>query len=500
MHKVLILFLILSLSGFICKKDENQSADIDSSENPSDNKINIDPIFIQEIETEGITVNGYYPKISGFKNKEFEDKLNSIFVKNTNDFISWSGEAMVNSDIYFEVLTLNDSIISLHQEAGGLVDGTGTSAGIRLHVAIVNADLKNEKVLTNEDLNIKEVSLKYFNETLDKFFRRVCGFTDMFWEESISFPKNPDEMMDLHYGIKDCNLVEIEFATPCSFATSAVYFVPLGKLNSEFKLQKGLINIVLNNSDTASIISEASNGLFSKMEGEFLPNDGSCDSLVGYSFQFVDLDYDNYPEVVRTYYGSPKCFGEEKVRTVVLKKDQKQIWKEIFYSNKFNFPGFIGSYNKGLRDMLVYEDTVEIFLRWNGNQYEKTSLNKIAFNFTESQRSLSKKEAVSKIIEWIDNLGKKDFQSAYNQMSPSLRGTFESFSSPKKYGGITGTKVYNDEIDVYNISDCYFEVIAIYDSYDPLNGNGKFTDQFKINNCNGNWEITSIKRVHKEKI
>ncbi|MBS1552623.1 MAG: hypothetical protein JST15_11220 [Bacteroidetes bacterium] len=461
--------------------------------------INIDPVFIQEIETEGITVNGYYPKISGLKNKEFEDKLNSIFVKNTNDFIRWSGEAMVNSDIYFEILTLNDTILSLHQEVGGLVNGTGTSAGIRLHVAIVNADLENEKVLTNEDLKIKDISLKYLNETLDKFFRKVCGFTDMFWEESISFPKTSEEIMNLHYGIKDGNLVEIEFATPCSFATSAVYLIPLGKLNSGFQLQKGLINVVLTSTDTAKIISEVSNGLLNKMEGQFIPKDGKCDSLVNYSLFFQDLDYDNYPEVVCTYYGSEKCFGFEKSKRIVFRKDQSWNWKEIYNSNSL-FPEFLGSTNKGLRDMIFYQDTTEIFLRWNGSQYEKTPVNRIAFNFIESQKSLAKKEAVNKVAEWIDNLGKKDFQAAYNQMSPSLRGTFEAFSSTKQYGGITGTKVNSDDIDCFNVSDCYFEVIATYDSFDQVNGNGKFTDQFKINNCNGNWEITSIKRVLKEKI
>jgi len=70
------------------------------------------------------------------------------------------------------------------------------------------------------------------------------------------------------------------------------------------------------------------------------------------------------------------------------------------------------------------------------------------------------------------------------------------FTSTERYGGITKTKIHNCE----NVSsnDCYYEVVASYDAYDPYNKDGKFTDRFSLNNCDGTWKITRIKRLSKE--
>lgn len=495
--KNVILSLMICFVFLTCsKQDTNQK----NTDNSSSIGIKIDPVFFNPIETDGITIDGHFPKISGLKNKEFEDKLNSIFTRNVNDFIYSSAEGMVNSALSFEILTLNDSILSLSQESSGMVDGTGTSAGIRLEVVTVNADLKNGRILNNEDLNVKQLGLSNFKKIVTSYFRNICGYGDMFWEDYISNPKSNDDLMKLQFGIKDGNLVEMEFGTPCSFASRGIYLIPLAKIGPEFQIQPGSPNILLNSEDTAKIISEITDGMLNKMEGQFLPKDGKCDSLVSCNFEFIDLDYDNYPEVIRRYYGSKKCFGPGKSETVILKKSQSGKWNELYKEANNEFSNFLGSFNNGLRDMMITRDTIVTLFRWNGNKYEEFPITKTNFNFTETQSSINKKEAVRQVTEWIENLGKRDFRSAYEKMSPSIRDDFESFSSTKKYGGITGTKVYDEDIYSYKISDCIFEVTVTYDSFDPSNSNGKFTDKFGINNCKGNWEITSIKRLYKQKL
>jgi hypothetical protein len=487
-----LLFIFLNCS----KQDTNQKID----NNSSTSSIKIDPVFFNPIETEGISVDGHYPKISGLKNKEFEDRLNNIFTRNVNDFIYSSAEGTVNSTLSFEILTLNDSILSLSQESSGMVDGTGTSAGIRLEVVTVNADLKNARILTNEDLNVKQVGLSNFKKIVNSYFRNICGYGDMFWEDYISNPKSNDDLMKLQFGIKDGNLVEMEFGTPCSFASRGIYLIPLAKIGPEFQVQQGSPNIQLSSSDTLKIISEVTDGSQKQMEGRYLPKVGKCDSIVSCNLEFIDLDFDNYPEVRRTYYGSQKCFGAGKSETAILKRDSNGKWNEIIKFNNGEYPQYLSSFNNGLKDIIIQKDTNQILLRWNGNKYEESPITTIHFNFTESQSSINKKEAVRQITEWIENLGKRDFRAAYEIMSPSIRGDFESFSSNKKYGGITSTKVYSEDIYSYKVSECIFEVTVTYDSYDPSNSNGKFTDLFTINNCKGHWEISSIKRIFKEKL
>ncbi len=491
------LNILLAIVIISCSKPEKNN---EVSNQINSGGITIEPVFFEPVVIDDITIYGHYPKISNLKNKELEENLNKLFIDNVNYFIDDNVENMVNASVSFEILTLNDSILSLTQQSSGMVDGTGTSAGIRLDVVTVNADIKKGKILTNEDLNVNKVGLSHFNKTVNSFFRKICGFTDMFWEEYISNPKSEQEMMKLHFGIKDGNLVELEFGTPCSFATRGIYLIPIAKIGLEFQIQTGSTNVLLNSSDTAKIISEVTGGLQKEMQGQFKPKDGNCDSIVSCNLEFFDLDYDNYPEVKRTYYGSVKCFGPEKSKTVILKKDKNGNWKEIFEESNKGYTTVLGSFYNGFSDLILTKDTISTLLRWNGSKYVEEQITEIAFKYTESKSGIVKKEAVKQVTDWIENLGKRDFRSAYDKMSPSIRGDFESFSSVKKYGGITGTKVYSEDIYSYKVSDCVFEVTVTYDSYDPSNSNGKFTDRFSINNCKGNWEISSIKRIFKEKL
>lgn len=104
--------------------------------------------------------------------------------------------------------------------------------------------------------------------------------------------------------------------------------------------------------------------------------------------------------------------------------------------------------------------------------------------------------AAETVKSWIIALGKQDLSTAYNMLSPKARGDYSKFTSTKAYGGITKTNIH--AVDVTSTDGCYYVIVAVYDSYDPYNRNGKFTQKFEVSNCEGSWLITSVKNMKVE--
>lgn len=117
-------------------------------------------------------------------------------------------------------------------------------------------------------------------------------------------------------------------------------------------------------------------------------------------------------------------------------------------------------------------------------------------NNNSGSQSGNSTEASELVKNWITALGKQDFSTAYNMMTPKARGDYHKFISTKAYGGITKTNIHS--VDVTSSSGCYYEVVAVYDSYDPSNRDGKFTQKFEVSNCDGSWLITSVKNMKVE--
>jgi len=120
---------------------------------------------------------------------------------------------------------------------------------------------------------------------------------------------------------------------------------------------------------------------------------------------------------------------------------------------------------------------------------------------TESQQNSAgatnfENQASVKISEWINSIGSSDKSAAYYLMKPEKRGDFSRFNSIKGYGGITRTQLFS--CNTVLTSGCTAQVIAEYESIDPYNKSGKFTQRFFINNCSGNWIITDIKNMNIE--
>jgi len=95
-----------------------------------------------------------------------------------------------------------------------------------------------------------------------------------------------------------------------------------------------------------------------------------------------------------------------------------------------------------------------------------------------------------RIRTWIEALGSQDFYTAWEITGGSRWGPYSKFSSTRAYGGINYTKIY----DVYTISNNGYEatVYADYDSYDPVNKDGRYKQYFYMVKRNGQWEIKKI--------
>lgn len=139
------------------------------------------------------------------------------------------------------------------------------------------------------------------------------------------------------------------------------------------------------------------------------------------------------------------------------------------------------------RELKLREQQLNKSIETNsGNTPDQTSAGKTNFEI----------QASDKIAEWINALGNRNFSKAYYMMSPKKRGDYSRFSSTKSYGGITRTTVFS--CNTNSSSGCYAEVIADYESIDPYNKSGRFTQKFFINNCSGNWEITETSNLSLE--
>lgn len=258
-----------------------------------------------------------------------------------------------------------------------------------------------------------------------------------------------------------------------------------------------------------SIIYEATNGKFSKMSGTYRHTE--CNETVGYEFFLMDLNDDNIVEVFQIETGSGMCFGKYGCEMNSFFKNAAGFWDQT--------NNWIGCYNvkklsninKGYHDIQLANGPI---WRWNGKEYEFLSKNEgIAEdnnkdNYKENYENNSGKlaeatkgnenfgKASDIVTAWIESLGKRDFQAAYDLMTPSLSKGYDAFTSTSRYGGITKTLLHSSE--TVSSSGCNYVVIASYDSYDPYNRDGKFTERFYVNNCNGVWQITNIRNVSVE--
>jgi hypothetical protein len=101
------------------------------------------------------------------------------------------------------------------------------------------------------------------------------------------------------------------------------------------------------------------------------------------------------------------------------------------------------------------------------------------------------------VKNFIENLGQKDFQSAFDKTQVEKWGSFENFSSKKAFGGINATSinVIKQEPDENNNAIVFVD--AYY--YDPTNGDNRFKEKFYLKQFGGEWKIVDLKIIGTDK-
>lgn len=349
-----ILYLLLITILFSCNKmDETNKDTKEINDVKKTNMIRVDTVKLEDIKDvkNEFYFGGVYPKISGLENKKFEDELNNVFLKNVND--NKKEPEGLDLGIGFEIFTLNDTLISVVQEVWGRFSGTGTSCGMLGHAYTINADLKNEKILTNADLNLKEFPVNEYNKVILFYYKYISTYPfdpdNDFADNNIPTVQSTDELIKICFAIRNDSLIVVEYAMPSACVSKGVYQIPVKSI----------------------------------------------------------------------------------------------------HSNNINLPDV------------------------------KVMFSDMASNLVKT---------------WIEALGKREFERAYELMSGST--SYELFASTKRYGGITNTKVHS--VETVSSSGCNYVVVASYDSFDPSNRDGKFTERFNVSNCYNIWQITGIKNISTE--
>jgi len=382
---------INKLIGYFSNEDKKEESKT-SLQNTNSKKKVIQKVVIDKLTAKDESVNncgfsgGEYPKISGLNDEKFQEKLNGILRNNVEEFKrTIKGEVSegwgdVNGYLDFEVLTNNDTLITIIQRTNWVVCGAN---GYGFDAYVLNADININRILTNDDMNIKSIELNKYNTIVYDFFKRqdlIYGNAKNPHSIMDYYPGNPDnfdyipvvksfeELNKYKFGYKNGKLVLIETAMPSSRASLSVYIIPMN----------------------------------------FPSNTTSDETVASLSTEQV--------------HGSDNA--------------------------------------SGLKENKTYGNASDI------------------------------------VKSWIESLGKRDFETAYNLMSPSLSKSYAIFTSLNRYGGITKTKVHS--VESVSSSGCNYVVVASYDSFDPSNRDGKFTERFNVSNCNGNWQITNIKNINTE--
>ncbi|MBX7044247.1 MAG: serine/threonine protein kinase [Ignavibacteria bacterium] len=109
------------------------------------------------------------------------------------------------------------------------------------------------------------------------------------------------------------------------------------------------------------------------------------------------------------------------------------------------------------------------------------------------QNYSSSSSAANVVRDFITDLGSRNFRGAYNKQRNKAWGSYDEFSSPKRYGGITSTSIVDVSTN-YEFSN-EASVIADYYSYDPFNKDGRYKQEFILAKFDNEWKIIKAKSI-----
>lgn len=192
----------------------------------------------------------FIPRISGMSDTAFQHKLNSLFLENFKRFAdSAKKENGLTSDLEietaelteaepasakarYEILSLNDSLISVVQYFISLVGHGGnswTSAS-----SVVNVNLRYHQLM-------EDPMFKYTGLSFDSLDGRVYRFFLRTLEEAPNstgleeYRSNPEK---LKFGIRNDSMILVHEGYPGSHSTYGTYLIPVNRRQSLSNLPK----------------------------------------------------------------------------------------------------------------------------------------------------------------------------------------------------------------------------------------------------------------------
>jgi hypothetical protein len=244
----LLAFFILSIFSLTCSiktKDE-----IDLSQKSVEINYKIDTINIKQIELKQIYFRieqSSYPQLIGTFDEIFRKQINDIFFTNFDKFLinakSIFGRTPTSNQIdessyynipasavgSFEILTSNDSIVSIIQYFVALVGGGGNAW--EPSSTVINIDLKNRIILNNIALSMNYYKKNQINLRIKQFFDERFPLEAENNELSYPFIDDKSEFEYLEFGIRNDSIMLVTEAYPSAHSSYQTYIIPIEKWN-----------------------------------------------------------------------------------------------------------------------------------------------------------------------------------------------------------------------------------------------------------------------------
>lgn len=240
MKHFILIFGIL----FIVSCNNNNSSDSKSETDTIGINIKVDTILMKPIEFNDICFiidSSLYPKFTGLKDENFQNKINNILLENINSFVdsskaNWGGcpEEKKNDDnwlmwtpeevnSHFDIFESNHKITSIIQYFVLLPGGDGNAWQISSKV--INIDLNKNEIITKDKLILSLKNIDKINSYITSFFDRK------FPEDKINYPKieNIKALDKLNLGIRNDSIILVLEAWPTCHASYTTYIIPIEK-------------------------------------------------------------------------------------------------------------------------------------------------------------------------------------------------------------------------------------------------------------------------------
>jgi hypothetical protein len=135
-----------------------------------------------------------------------------------------------------------------------------------------------------------------------------------------------------------------------------------------------------------------------------------------------------------------------------------------------------------------------IALACNNNQNVNTNNNET--NLKDSV-PIAETTPESIVQAFVYALGAEKYQEAYNYTSNPKWKSYEKFSSKSAFGGINGTVIY--DYSNAGMEGDMAKVIADILYTDPVNGDNRFKQEFRLQKTGNDWKIVDLKVLEKIK-